>query len=253
MRRIVFNSLLLLLCIAGSCNQATAPTFEEERPTGLHSINYLKSLARGESTTIRNELTIEGIVISEDTYGEFSRTLVIEDADGGITLQIAGSRLYQIYPRGTHLRIRCNGLVLYNYGGKIELGAPYNAYGTTHLSAAQAEQHLQSLSIAPVDPRPRLIRIPELTPSDIDRYVGIANVSFAEQGHWCDIDPETDTYCTTERTATDREGYSILVRTLGTASYANEPLPEGNGSLYGIIDYFDGRYLLRIVGRDFRF
>ncbi|MBO5686522.1 MAG: hypothetical protein J6R73_08050 [Alistipes sp.] len=253
MRRIVYNSLLTLLCMAISCNHATAPNFEEEHPTGLHSINYLKSLAHGESTPLQREITIEGIVISDDTYGEFSRALVIEDADGGITLQIAGSRLYRLYPRGTKLRVRCNGLVLYNYGGKVELGATYNAYGSTLLSAGQAEQHLQVLSAELQNPQPRRVCIPNLTPTDIDRYVCIEGVSFLEKGFWCDWDAETNSYRTTEHTIADSEGYSMQVRTLSTADYANEPLPEGNGSLYGIIDYFDGRYLLRIVGRDFRF
>ena len=253
MKRIVCNSLLALLCLLWSCDNATSPQFEEERPNGLHSIRYLKSLASGESTPIRSEYTIEGIVTSEDTYGEFSREVVIEDASGGITLQIAGSRLYRSYPRGLQLRVRCNGLMLYRYGGKIELGAPANVYGVTHLSAEQAAQHLQPLSTAAVDPAPRILRIHELTPTDIDCYVGLEEVFFPEPGFWCDRDPETDGYCTTERPIEDRAGNRMWVRTLGTADYAGEPLPEGNGSLYGIIDYFDGRYLLRVVGRDFRF
>lgn len=234
-----------------SCNHATEPQFEEEHPETLHSIPYLKSLAHGESTPLHNEIAIEGIVTSDDTYGEFSRELVLEDEHGGITLQLAGTQLYRRYPRGTQLRVRCNGLVLYAYGDRIALGAPYNNYGSTHLSEKQAEQHLQPLGTNAL--MPRRVRIGTLTTHDINRYVRLDEVRFLEEGFWCEFDAAGDTYLTTVRTIEDRDGARLQIRTLGSADYADEPLPTGRGSLCGIVDIFDGALVLRVVGCEFQF
>ena len=38
-----------------------------------------------------------------------------------------------------------------------------------------------------------------------------------------------------------------------TCVYAKEPLPQGTGSLYGIIDYFAGKYTLRVTNREAEF
>lgn len=43
------------------------------------------------------------------------------------------------------------------------------------------------------------------------------------------------------------------MRTLGSCSYAKEPLPEGRGSLYGVVDCFSGKYSLRVTNRDLLF
>ena len=39
----------------------------------------------------------------------------------------------------------------------------------------------------------------------------------------------------------------------GPCRYAAEPLPSGNGSVQGILDYFNGEFSLRITNREFFF
>lgn len=51
----------------------------------------------------------------------------------------------------------------------------------------------------------------------------------------------------------DTRGRTFTVRTAATCAYAKEPLPQGTGSLYGIIDYFAGKYSLRITNREAEF
>ena len=67
---------------------------------------------------------------------------------------------------------------------------------------------------------------------------------------WCDTDPETGRTVATERTIADARGRTFTVRTAGTCVYAKEPVPQGTGSLYGIIDYFAGKYTLRVTNRE---
>ena len=51
----------------------------------------------------------------------------------------------------------------------------------------------------------------------------------------------------------DTRGRTFTVRTAATCVYAKEPLPQGTGSLYGIIDYFAGKYTLRVTNREAEF
>lgn len=77
---------------------------------------------------------------------------------------------------------------------------------------------------------------------------------FADAGKtWCDTDPETGRAVATEREIVDTRGRTFTVRTAATCVYAKEPLPQGTGSLYGIIDYFAGKYTLRVTNREAEF
>ena len=88
----------------------------------------------------------------------------------------------------------------------------------------------------------------------IDTRVRFDDVRFADAGKtWCDTDPETGRAVATEREIVDTRGRTFTVRTAATCVYAKEPLPQGTGSLYGIIDYFAGKYTLRVTNREAEF
>ena len=116
-------------------------------------------------------------------------------------------------------------------------------------ASGMAEGLLDRLKLTPERIEARPVGIAELNPRYVDTYVRIDDVSFTESpAAWCDRDPESGRYTTTERTLTDAAGDMLTVRTAGTALYAGEPLPEGRGSLCGIVDCFNGKYTLRITG-----
>ena len=102
-------------------------------------------------------------------------------------------------------------------------------------------------------PRPTVCTFDAVGPRQIDTYVCFEGVWFTEAGPWCDTDPETSEPQTSERMLTDAQGRTFRVRTLGTCAYATEPVPQGTGSVYGIIDYFNGKYTLRVSERRVEF
>lgn len=252
MRTILFPSLLALCWLLTACNQATSVAEEEIE---IHSIAYLKSLGGESSTVIRQSLTIRGVVTANDRLGEFDRQLIIEDKTGGIALSIEASELYRCYPIGTTLHIFCNGLTLHNYGGRIELGHEVDPYGRIGIPSGEVDRYLHLLEPTPQIPRPTEITLDALQPSLIDRYVRIDQVHFLNpDAAWCD-DPKATSYrYRMEHPFADDAGNTLAVEVLSSCHYAKEPLPKGKGSLYGIIDYFNGRYALRVVnyGVDFR-
>mgnify|MGYP006908051313 FL=1 len=115
--------LPILLTLPAGCDRATQPEFTVCPPEPQNSVAYLKSLCDGKSSVaVTQDIIIRGFVTANDLYGEFYRTIVVEDASGGIAIAAEGSPLADLYPFGIVATVRCNGLTLCDYGGKIQLG-----------------------------------------------------------------------------------------------------------------------------------
>ncbi len=255
MKTIAFIDTLLcalLICAAGCSRSSSLDFSEEEEPGGLHSIIWLKSLCKGESWLVTEEIVIRGRIIANDRYGEWNRALVVADETGGIEVFAEGSTLADRYPFGATVTLYCNGLRLHDYGGKVVLGSEPNAYGFG-LSQEELVAHLHRGVDSPAPPESRTVSLDAIGSEYVDTYVRVTGVRFCERGTWCDKDPETGRHIATDRTIVDEAGHTFIVRTAGGCDYAKEPLPSGKGSLCGIIDYFNGRYSLRVVNREFDF
>lgn len=246
MRTTVCIKLLAVLLLT-ACDRTSKLSFEGGGSDGAHSIADLKARCTGNSVAVTDDITVEGVVTGNDFYGEFYKTLVVEDASGGISVAVNATKLAFDYPVGAVVTIFCNGLTLGDYGGKIQLGtAPEGDYGVGRIPRADLGRYLRRNPDKDRRPQSAVCTFDAVGPRQIDTYVCFKEVSFAETGPWCDIDPETAKPQTSERLLTDAEGRTFPVRTLGTCTYATKPVPQGTGSVYGIIDYFNGKYTLRI-------
>ncbi len=251
MRAIACISLWALLS-AVACDKTTTPLFQSsEQPS--HSIRYLKSLCQGTSYAVREEINIRGSVTAGDLYGEFYKTLVIEDPSGGIVLAADHTALADDYPVGCEVLIHCNGLTLCDYGGKIVLGTTPDEQGAGRIDRDELPRYLHRVTPGGNRRRPAVLSFDEIDPDRIDTYVRFDRVHFSQPTDWCALDPETGERLTTERTICDDRGRTFTVRTLGSCHYASEPVPTGTGSLCGIIDYFGGKYTLRVINREVEF
>lgn len=251
MRTIVFVSLLLL----AACNDATKPGFHETPQESSRSIAGLKALCDGKtSVRIAQDATICGQIVANDLYGEFSREIILQDDSGGIAIAVEGDPLADRFPFGTLVEVRCNGLVLTDYGGKVGLGAEPDEYGSGVIPQEEIDRYFHFPGTDVEMPRSVPLTFEEVQSRHIDTRVRFERVRFVEAGEpWCETDPETGRSVTTEREIIDEKGGRFFVRTLGSCDYADEPLPSGEGSLAGVIDYFGGKYALRVTFREVLF
>lgn len=249
MKTIASISLLVLLC--GSCNKRSE-LHPGGDPVRTVSVAYLKSLCTRSSVRITQDIAIRGVVTGNDRYGEFYKMLVVEDASSGISVAADHSALADEYPFGTELIVYCNGLTLTDYGGKIELGATPDNHGAGRIPEQELKRYLRPAA-QPTSPLPSRSDFSQITTRQIDTYVRFDGVRFTASGLWCTTDPETGKAVTTEQTITDTAGHTFTVRVAATCRYAKEPVPSGTGSLCGIIDYFNGKFSLRITNRKFEF
>jgi hypothetical protein len=247
MKRIFLISLLVLV----ACNPPSViPEPEPDNPPvmikGAVSIAYLKTLYTGAPTKITDELLIAGRVVSSDVRGNFYKTLVLDDGTGGIELKLDLEEIFKHFMIHTLVTVRCNGLWLGSYGGTLQLGTePYDDFQTQYIPEGDIPLHLTTDDSFTDEVLPRQLVIGELSPRDISTFACFQGVQFVdeEQGlGWADASAEHDT----DRHLVDGAGNSLVVRTSRFADFARRTLPEGSGSIEGVVGYFNGTYQLRV-------
>lgn len=248
---------LIISLLFAACATATKPQYEEipdDNPEeGLVSIQYLKSLANGRSTTINKDIYIEGFIIANDWLGEFYKTVIVADQSGGIEIEIDKKLLYLTVPMHAQIAISCNGLALGRVGSKVALGAkPTGEYATDRISADEIGRYIK-ISNNYEMPDPIELTIDKLSAEHISQFVCIRNLRIIDEEYgktWCDPDKiaDDDRFLTyTDRHFTDDDGNILTVRTLDRCEYGGEAIPHGKVTLAGVADYIDDSYALRII------
>lgn len=232
------TAIIALVLLAAGCVRSEDPQFGENTV----SIAYLKSLYGREAVTIAGEVYIAGHVVSTDQYGNFYKTLFLEDETGGIAIRIDLENYHRAYYRGMRLRVACNALVISSYGGMLQLGAYSYDEGSPDLGHISANRLPAVLTIEHDNdkaPEPLSLTIPELAPEHIGRFASFEGVQFADEGvAWSEADADSD------RPVRDRDGNSLIVRTSRYAEFAGRILPAHSGYIEGVVTYFSGNYQL---------
>ena len=250
MRKIAYliTNILLLLGLSG-CSDATSGEYND-RPHGTVSIAHLKSMAKSESVVITDDISIEGYVVANDLFGEYYKSIIVSDESGGVEVGVDLKRTATEFPISARVVIHCSGLAIGSYAGQLMLGAqPEKEFTVDRIAAEDVSRYITVDIENPMAIEPTPLTIAELTPAHISNYVVIRGLNFGNQAGkaWCEVDSLTQKYLTTQRTAYDSEGRDIAIRTISSCDYRNEVIPKGGCDIYGIVEYFNGKYSLRIV------
>lgn len=245
-------AVMALACCA--CTKSV-PDYDDD-PRGTVSIAHLKTLCTSESVVITDDIAITGHIAANDLYGEYSHTIVLCDDSGGIEIAVDTRRTAETFPIAARLTVHCSSLALGDYGGRVMLGAaPTAQYTVDRISESDFARYflLDTASAQAVDPVH--ITIPETNAELVGSLVQIDDVTFGSEAGlaWCETDPATGDHIDTERTATDRAGRTLAVRTISQCEYRDEKIPAGYGTLRGILEYFNGEYSLRITNHQILF
>lgn len=124
------KKLLFILCVAlTACdlvyiNEAEPVEPEAVTLTPNTTIAGLKAMyvKEGNPVYISTDVIIGGQVISSDKSGNLYRSLYIQDETGGIEIKIGRGSLYDDYPPGQWVYVRCKGLTIGSYGGMVQVG-----------------------------------------------------------------------------------------------------------------------------------
>ncbi|NPD46542.1 DUF5689 domain-containing protein [Lentimicrobium sp. S6] len=207
------------------------------------SIKAVKDLYQGSRLQIEDELVFEATVTANDQFGNYYKTLVIQDSERGVEVKINDYDLFLTYTVGQKLLVSCKNLYLDAYGGVVQLGSVYDDNGEEKfggIDPAFLSSHVQ-LADGGVALSPTVLEINNLTEDYLGMLIELQNVQFVD----ADLN---ETYAdmannySANRTLTNCDGIQTIVRTSSYADFGGSQIAQGNGSFIGILSAYNGSY-----------
>ena len=232
-RQLLPALLLSVLPLANGCYDSHFGQAGEAPGEGSPNASLADIRARftGQPVVVEGDIRVAGRVTTSDRAGNFYRTLCIEDAGAALEVMVGLDHLHNDYPPGSLLLVRLRGLTLGEQFGVLQAGSPAepgSGYATGFLGSKAAADAA-------------VTTIPELAPSMCGTLVRIPDVElFGEEAPvaWAGY----------HRFA-DAQGNLIRTYVRTYADFAGASIPEGRGSLTGILQQ-DGtaadRYILKL-------
>ena len=262
----IFNYIFLLfaLGLTISCvdQEFDAPPIQGEDsfdiPDTNTTIAELKaSHATGQIEEITEDLVFKAIVIADDQSGNLYKNLILEDETGGIVLSINATSLYNIYPIGMEVYVKCKGLLMGDYAGTISLGGStfINNSGNPQLGGIE-ELLVQEYIVRGLRDKqvpPTVATINQLSSDDISTLITLENVQFTDNELGRTF-ADAINLSTVNLNLEDCDGNVIVVRTSGFSDFASEIVPGGSGTLTAVYGQFNTTKQLLIRNlEDFNF
>ena len=190
---------------------------------------------------------ISGRVISSDATGNIYKSLVIQDETAALAISINANSLYTTYRVGQEVVIDLNGMYVGKYANLIQLGYPNEGTRGTEagfmaLELFESHAQLNGLpDVSKIDTIPVSISELPTTPTEIcmmqSQLVRLDNVQWVEAGQRYSEDSAS-----TSRNLKDASGNTIIVRNSNYATFRTELLPEGEGTVIGILSYYNNAW-----------
>jgi Family of unknown function (DUF5689) len=198
-------------------------------------------LVAGQLNAIAEDWILETVVVADDESGNYYKTIVVQDATGGVDLKINAVGLFNDYPVGRTVYIRTKGLYIGDYNGQIQVGGSTYVDNNGALRLGGIEDVLRdqyivrgNIGVAPV---PKDIDINAITPNDMSTLVRLSAVQLAAASAgqtYADV----ITQFSVNHTVEDCDGNTLLLRSSGYASFAGEVVPDLNGEIVGVLGIF---------------
>ncbi len=202
------------------------------------TIAQLKALHTGAFNVVNSDVIIEGVVTADDQSGNFYKEINIQDATGGLGVKMNVFDIFQSFPIGTKIAIRCNGLTLGEDGGTKLGGGTYVSNGKDLLGGMDDAQIAANVVVnGNGTPNPKSVSINSLNDNDLGNLVVLNDVQFVS-GDVGQTYADGPNKLTLNRLVEDCDGNSITVRTSGYADFASSIIPGGKGTLVGIYETF---------------
>jgi hypothetical protein len=244
MNKILIFSVFLTFLFAGCVKEEfdTVPDYVVDYEANT-TIEELKALYNGAALMIDTNLIIKGIVTADDSTGNFYKEIYIQDETGAINVRLDQSDLYTKFPIGRLVYIKCQDLYIGPYQGTMQIG-----WGTALdriPSKYMNDNNVPDISVGGVPIEPKLVTLGAISDDDLGKLIKLENVQFI-QADLIKTFANGTAHIDQNTTIEDCDGNTILVRTSGYATFANDTVPQGNGSAIAILSKYNSDYQLKI-------
>lgn len=230
--------------------------------TGLNqkTVADIKQLAAGLAPSglvqITGDFYLKAQVVATDETGNLFKYVYVEDATGGIKVNMNKTDLYldNRFRLGKDVYIKLKDLYIRNVSGELQIGS--NDSSTTVAYRIKEEDIYKYLYDSNEPSRqvvPTEKTISQLTNADVGRWIKIKDLQFING----DLGKTySDGNSTSNRTLEDCSGKTIVLRTSGLADFGTSTTPMkpgtteiegGKGDVYAVLSVFNGTYQLWIT------
>lgn len=269
MKKIIYSvlSLALLTITFTSCVNDTdyeTPQITCSEPVLTGSSEKISDVITawqnsGESVKVfRNDYTdyIVGYVLSDDRTGNFYKELYIQDSPtdptATIKLNIDMRSLFTKYSVGSKIYVYLHDLSISESHGEIVINEANGDYLRENVTKTNILRSCDDEALTPIS-----VSVPSLIDASyLGKYVELTNVQFDQSLLGKDFVDENDSFDTHRNITSCDDSSQIKLETSTFASFGGASLPEGQGSVKGIITYDYGAdfFVLRVNSpEDFNF
>ncbi|MBK7129632.1 MAG: OB-fold nucleic acid binding domain-containing protein [Crocinitomicaceae bacterium] len=223
MKKIIL-AISVLVSLTACKKEYDTPPLDSIPETPLITIDSLRNwqAAAGTKVSITDEVSVVGVITMDETDGNIYKNVYMQDATGAINVRIlSGGGLYQ----GDSVRIYLKGTIVSKYNGVLQL------------DSVDVDNNVLKLDSG-VEFEPVVKTIDQITPALESQLVKIENVQFVAY-------ELNNTYADEENLESvnilleDCSGNTIIVRTSGYSSFADEQIAQGNGDITVIVSHFN--------------
>ena len=247
----ILFTIIIYSCIDHNDFNTPNSICAENEITTNATFTEIKNLYNGEIIKIQQNLIVEGYVISNDQAGNFFGTLHIQDnfenPTEGFQIDIDLRDSHIFYRVGEKVLIKLQGLYLGESNGVYKVGGVFtNAGGTLsvgRLPTTKVKEHIFNScdEIQMISAKEVLIN--ELNDNMLNTLIQLDNLEIDNE----DLhQPYAVLEETTDRVLNDCNGNSIVLRNSGYSDFQDETLPEGNGTITGVLGKYRNKYQLTI-------
>ncbi len=215
----IFIALAFALITAGCIKDDFAKPDMEEMPVGdILNVSELRNLYDGQRIKFTGDTSVYAVVTMDDKSGNIYRNAFIQDETGAINLRlITPGGLYE----GDSIRINIKNTILSSYQNMLQL------------DSVDVDKYIEKLATN-VKKEPDVVTIENITSHKQAQLIKLENVQFraSELGKTF---ADADNLLAENRILEDSLGNTIIVRTSGYAAFADDTIPDGRGSLIGIV------------------
>jgi hypothetical protein len=193
----------------------------------------------GQAAAISEDIIIKGVVVSNDREGNFFKVLIIQDGTAGIEIQIDRVSLWEDYPVGREIFVKCQGLFMGDNNGTIQLGASIDASANNRVTRIPDVLRRAYLfrGARNQDASPTSVRISELNQSRISTLVRLEGVQFSSGDVGSTLADVVNQF-SRNLTIEDCDGNRMIIRTSGFSTFAGAQAPSGRGTITGVYSVF---------------
>lgn len=214
------------------------------------TIQEVKLLYTDSTVQIHDDLVLEGFVVSSDREGNFFGNLHFQDSPidptQGLEIEIDVRDSHLFYGVGQKILIKLKGLYLGKSKGVFKIGGVFTSFGNMsvgRIPAMAVNQHLFVPCGPPAIIDPLSATIDGLNDDMISTLVQFDGLEIVKEEVGLPFAAPQEG---TQRRLKDCDGNEIVLLNSGYADFQAELLPEGNGTVTGILTQENNTFQLVI-------